>query len=177
MTWICSGGPALATSSRLPCHDCLALSHQVRTSTRLSRTTRRVVKRIGDQRGQYWMAFPSRSLGADQVVEPTAECGSGGGVAITPERAADNERAAQILLLSGPPKPTRDGIGFVGEESLEGLASLEQMGGVTRAVTRVFSRATSQSPSSPNTTAVTSAATACGERRFRPLPQGRRDRG
>ena len=126
------------------------------------------------------MAFPSRSLGADQVDEPTAEgVVAVAGAAIIPERVADNIQGAVQIILPGFPKLKREQTGFGSEddESLEGIGILEEVGGVTRAVTRALSRATSQSPSSPNTTAVTSAATACGERRFRPLPQGRRDRG
>ena len=75
-----------------------------------------------------------------------------GYIAITPKRAAYSiEEASQILLLPRPPKPTREGTGFGGKnnESLEGLDSLKEMGGVTKAVTRATFKATSQPPSSP----------------------------
>ena len=62
--------------------------------------------------------------------------------------------AIQIPLLLGPPKPMTEWIGFGAEddESLEGLASPEEMGGVTKAVPIFFQAITpTRSPSShPN---------------------------
>ena len=121
----------------------------------LSRTTRRVVKRIGGQMGLVFDGVPSTELGADQVDQPTAESVVAvAGVVFTPARVTDSLKGAgQILLLPGPSKPTREGTGFGSEddESLEGLVSLEEMGGVTKAVTIAFSQAPTPSltPSQP----------------------------
>lgn len=96
---------------------------------------------------------PLKELGANQVDEPKAESVVAvAGTAITPEDVADNvEGAAQILLCprSSKSKTEDNGFGMGDGESFEGLASLEEIGGVTRAVTRALSRATSQSLPAP----------------------------
>ena len=93
---------------------------------------------------------PLTELGADQVDELTTErVVAVAGAAITPGDVADSvEVAAQILLRPRPSKIRREETGFGMEdgESFERLASLEEVGGVTRAVTRALSRAISQSP-------------------------------
>ena len=97
---------------------------------------------------------PLTQLGGDQVDESIAEgVVTVSGAAITPRGAADNvEGAAEVLRFPRLLKPTRrEEIDFSGGdgENFEGLASLEEIGGVTRAVTRAFPRATSQTPSAP----------------------------
>ena len=118
---------------------------------RLSRTTHRVAKRIGDQKGQYWTASLTE-LGANQVDELiTGSVVVLAGVTITPQDVVGSiEEAAQILLRLSPPNTRKEaGSGRGDDESLEGLASLEDVAGVTRAVTRALSRAISQSPTLP----------------------------
>lgn len=96
---------------------------------------------------------PLKELGADQLDEPTAESMVAvAGTAITPEGVTDSvEGAAQIMLCPRSSKPrTEDNRFGMGDgESFQGLASLEEIGGVTKAVTRALSRARSQSLPAP----------------------------
>ena len=98
--------------------------------------------------GPVFDGVPVTELGADQVDEPTAESVVAvAGVEFTPERVAGSsmEGGVRILPLRGPSKLTKEGTSFGGEndECLEGLASLEDTGGVTRALQGLFSRAAS----------------------------------
>ena len=94
---------------------------------------------------------PLTELGADQVDRPiTRSVVALAGVSTIPQDVAGSiEGVAQILLRPSPPNTSTEetGSGRGDDDSLEGLASLEEVGGVTRAVSSALSRATSQPPS------------------------------
>ena len=124
---------------------------------------------------------PLTELGADQVDEPLSESVVAlAGVAITPQDMTDSvEGAAQILLRPSPPNTRKKetGAGRGDDESLEGLPSLEEVAGVTRAVIRALSRPTSQSPSFPIPQQPSQQQQPMEQDSILCLPQGRRDRG